>query len=272
MVNPYRLLVVDVDGTLIGRDWRVPAENKRALYRARQAGITVSLSTGRRIQSCLKIIKELALDGYHIFYDGALVSSPSANEEAYAQPLKSEMVKLAVEFCRANAIYLELYTTTHFFVERDHWSHQVHRDFFNAEPVMVNLDEIWRSERIVKAELVLSTEEDMEQARVFQGYFKDDFHFSWAMTPAYPDVHFVNIVDPGVSKGKALRALASHLGISLKETMVIGDGTNDISLLADAGLAVAMGNAHDEVKAIAHYITLGVECHGLAVAVNKFLL
>jgi hypothetical protein len=53
--------------------------------------------------------------------------------------------------------------------------------------------------------------------------------------------------------------------------MAIGDGTNDIPLLSSVGLAVAMGNAPDEVKAVAHYITLDVEHSGLAAAVNKFL-
>ena len=268
----YKLLVVDVDGTLVGSDWRVPVENKEALAGVRRAGITVSLSTGRIIQSCLGIIEELSLDGYHMFYDGALVSSPGADKEVYAQPLKPHIVKQAVEFSRANGIYLELFSTADFFTERDHWSLKAHREFFRTEPTMVNFDGLWDKERIIKAELVLSSEEEMAQASAFQEHFKDGFHFSWAMTPAYPDVRFVNIVNPGVSKGKALKALASHLGILLSETMVVGDGTNDISLLSHVGLAVAMGNAPDEVKAVAHHVTLDVEHNGLAAAIGKFLL
>ena len=77
---------------------------------------------------------------------------------------------------------------------------------------------------------------------------------------------------PEVSKGKALRALASHLGISLTEIMAIGDGTNDISLLDSVGLAIAMGGAPDKLKAVADYITLDVDHSGLAAAINKFLL
>jgi len=65
--------------------------------------------------------------------------------------------------------------------------------------------------------------------------------------------------------------LASHLGVSLTQVIAVGDGTNDISLFTTAGLAIAMGNAPDEVKAVANYVTLDVDHSGLAAAINKFL-
>jgi len=80
------------------------------------------------------------------------------------------------------------------------------------------------------------------------------------------------VVAPEVSKGRALEALSLHLGISLSEVMAVGDGTNDITLLSRAGLAVAMDNAPDEVKAVADYITLDVDQNGLAAAIERFLL
>ena len=82
---------------------------------------------------------------------------------------------------------------------------------------------------------------------------------------------FINIINSGVSKGVALKKLASFLGISTEEIIAIGDGLNDISLLKTAGLAVAMGNAFPEVKRVADYITLDVDHSGVAAAVRKFL-
>ena len=96
--------------------------------------------------------------------------------------------------------------------------------------------------------------------------------FSWAKTPAYPGIDFINVVDPEVSKGRALQALTSHLGISLAEVMAIGDGINDIPLLSIAGLAVAMQNAPEEVREVADDITLDVDHSGVAAAVKKYLL
>ena len=95
---------------------------------------------------------------------------------------------------------------------------------------------------------------------------------AWVTSPTCPGVDFINVVAPGVSKGKALKALISHLEITPAEVIAIGDGNNDLSLLSVAGLGVAMGNATDEAKAAADYITLDVEHGGVAAAIRKFLL
>jgi len=66
----YKLLVVDIDGTLVGRGRSISAEDREALAKVRNSGIRVSLSTGRAVRACLRIIEQLSLDGYHIFFDG----------------------------------------------------------------------------------------------------------------------------------------------------------------------------------------------------------
>ncbi len=266
----YRLLVVDIDGTLIGKNGNISDEDREALSEVRRAGIGVSLSTGRAAQGCLPVIERLALDGYHIFFDGALVSNFS--EEVYAEPIDSGVVREAIEFTRQNDIYLELYSASRFFVERENWATEIHREFFNLEPVVVDFSGIWERERIIKGGLVTASPEEAAKTEKFRLQFKRSLHFSMARSPAYPGVDFTNVVNLGVSKGKALAALASHLKIPMAEVMAIGDGTNDIPLLSSVGLAVAMGNAPDEVKAVAHYITLDVDHSGLAAAVNEFLL
>jgi len=73
-----------------------------------------------------------------------------------------------------------------------------------------------------------------------------------------------------VSKGRALEQLAAYLGVLLEETVAIGDGPNDISLLKTAGLGIAMGNAPLEVKRVARYITADVDHGGVAKAIAQF--
>ena len=116
--HPYKLLVVDIDGTLVGKDGTIPAEERDVLAKVSDLGIQVSLSTGRAAQGCRAIIDQLSLDGYHIFFDGALVSNPRQGEEVYVQPLARGVVREAVEFAHRNDIYLELYSATRYFVER----------------------------------------------------------------------------------------------------------------------------------------------------------
>lgn len=268
----YKLLVIDIDGTLVNRYGNISAEDREALAKARDLGVPVSLSTGRVIKACLIILKQLSLDSYHIFFDGALVSSPSQGKEVYAQPISKVVVRQMVEFAQLHNIDLELYSVTHYFAERETWSTEAHRQFFGVQATIVDFTNLWEGERIIKGGLVTTTPQEAAKARRFCRQFSDSLHFSWARTPAYPGVDFINLLAPEVSKGKALETLASHLGVSLTEVVAVGDGTNDIPLLTSAGLAIAMGNAPDEVKAIADYITLDVDHSGLAAAINKLLL
>ena len=266
----YRLLVVDIDGTLLGSKGDISKDDKEALTAAKRAGIKVCLSTGRAAQGCHWIVDELSLDGYHIFFDGALVSGP--DKEVYVEPLGRGVVKEVVKFVRKNDIYLELYSVKDYFVERENWATEIHRSYFKLEPMVVDFSELGGEEKFIKGGLITRDDEEVAKARSFRNRFDRSLRFSVARSPAYPGVEFINVLAPEVSKGKALTALASHLRVSLSEVMAIGDGTNDISLLSIAGLAVAMGNAPDEVKAVAHRVTDEVGKSGVAAAVNKFLL
>jgi len=268
----YRLLLVDIDGTLVGKNGTISTEDRNALAKAGDSGIQVSLSTGRVVRACSGIISRLSLDGYHIYFDGALVSNPADNEEIYFQPLNGTVLRKAIEYARSNGIYLELHSTTHYFIEQETWATDMRRRFFGIEPAVIDFSDIWHRERIIKGGLVVSSPEEAASVNSFQLQFNNILHFPRATTPAFPDIDFINVVDSGVSKGKALEVLAAHLGISLAEVIAIGDGTNDIQLLSSAGLAIAMNNAPDEVKAVADYVTLDVDHSGIAAAINKFLL
>ncbi len=269
--NSYKLLVIDVDGTLVGRDGNILAEDREALARVCDLGIKVSLSTGRAIQACFGIIGELGLDGSHIFFDGALVCDPHNGEEVYAQPINRVIVKQLVEFAHLNDISLDFYSKTHYFVERETWSSVAHRDFFGVPPTIVDFTMLWEQERIIKGGMVAISPPEVAKAEYFHREFGDNLYFSWVTTPSYPGVEFINVVAPGVTKGKALETLASHLGIALDEVIAIGDGNNDVSLLSSAGWGVAMGNATDRVKEVADYVTLDVEHGGVAAAIKKLL-
>ena len=268
----YKLLVIDIDGTLLDGRGNISAEDREALAKARDSGIQVSLSTGRALKGCLSIIDQLSLDSYHISFDGALVSSPDLSEEVYVQPIDKTVVRQMIEFAHSHDIDLELHSATHYFAEQETWSTGAHSQFFGMETTIVDFTTMWERERIIKGGLVTTTPEEEARAESFGCHFRDSLHLSQARTPAYPGVVFINILAPEVSKGKALEVLASCLGVSLAEVAAVGDGTNDISLLSTAGMAIAMGNAHSELKAIADYITLDVDHSGLAAAINKFLL
>lgn len=269
--NSYKLLVVDIDGTLVNRHGTISEKDKEALSRVRKSGTQVALSTGRGLQATLSVIKELSLDSYHISFDGALVSHPGSSEEIYVCPISKDLVRQMIDIAHQCRIDLELFTVTHYFVEKETWSTDAHRDFFGVYSTITNFHQVWERERILKGSLVTTTAEQSSKAADFCRQLEHHLHFSLAKTPAYPGVDFINILAPGVSKGKALEKLANHLKIPLSEVMALGDGVNDVSLLTTAGLAIAMGNAADEVKEVADYVTLDVDRSGLAVAIDKYI-
>jgi len=273
--DAYKLLVIDADGTVLNRDGNISAENKEAIAQTRAAGIKVSLSTGRTLQSGLKVVNQLSLDGCHIFFDGALVADPRQNKEVYVQLISEALVKEAVEFSHLHDINLELFSATQYFIERESWASDIRDKYFGIQPTLRDFTGIWEQEKIIKGTVVVSSAEERAKAEKICRRFEDDLDnltFSWTSTPAYPDVDFVNIISRGVSKGRALQALASYLEISLAEVVAIGDERNDVSLLTAAGLAIAMDNAVAEVKAVADHITLDVDHNGVAAAIKKFLL
>ncbi len=267
----FRLLVVDIDGTLLNRYGAIAAADREALARATAAGITVSLSTGRVIDACRNIFGQLALDGYHTFFDGALVANPDSGEEVYVQPVLPEVVREISEFVRGRDMMLDLYSATQFFVERENWSVEVRRSFFGLEPTIGSIDRLWQRERIIKATVIVRTPEERAGFEAFSSHFGDRLNYSWTSTPAFPGADFINIIAPGASKGRALVELAAFLGVPLDQVAAIGDGSNDHSLLEAAGFGIAMGNASAELKAAADLVVADVEGNGVAAAVARLL-
>ncbi|MBA7569563.1 HMP-PP phosphatase [subsurface metagenome] len=207
-MNPYKLLVLDIDGTLLDKNGAISAEDRNALARVCDLGVPVSLSTGRVVKACSGIISQLSLDSYHIFFDGALVSNPNHGKEIYVQPIDKMVVKQAIEFAHLNGINLEFYSANHYFVERETWASDIRRDFYHTPPIAVDISKLWQKERIIKGVLTVRSPEERAKAEILYLQFKDSLSFSWTKTPAYPEVDFINVLAPEVSKGEALRALA----------------------------------------------------------------
>ena len=268
----YKLLVLDIDGTLVGKAGTISPENKQALARASASGVTVSLCTGRSLTGCRPVLAELALNGCHIFYDGALVINPASNHEVFVQELEVTAIKKAVDWSHRQGLDIEIYSSTRYFAEHENWSTETHRKYFNTTPTFVNYPDLLGRERIIKIGAVANSSAEREKITNFCREFQGIFNFSWVTSPSFPDAEFINIVSPQVSKGRAVSELAGYLGIARAEIIAVGDGKNDISMLAAAGFGVAMQNSPDTLKSIAGYITTDVEENGLAAAVEKFII
>ena len=197
--NPCKLLVVDIDGTLLDGNGNISTGDREALAKARDLGIRVSLSTGRAANACLSVINRLSLDGYHIFFDGALVSNPHSGEEFYVKPISKTALKQMIEASHQLDLDLELHSATRYFAERESWSTAIRRQFFGIEPVITDFNQLWERERIVKGGLLTSNPREAALTEDFRRRLGNRIGFSHARTPAYPNLDFINLLAPGAT-------------------------------------------------------------------------
>jgi Cof subfamily protein (haloacid dehalogenase superfamily) len=268
----YKLLVLDIDGTLIGKEMNVSDENKLALKRAIQNDVTVSLCTGRTPRGTRYVLNQLSLDGYHTFFDGAVVINPQNEDVLYAQPIEVDTLREAIRWSHENQHDIELYSETKYFAEHENWSTRVHEEFFKVKAILGDYDNFLGKEAIVKIGTVANNPDKSLKVNEFQKAFAHKLNFTRVQTPAYPGIDFINIVSPLVSKGSAVSYLAAYLNIKKEEIIAIGDGSNDVSLLSSVGMPIAMRHSPDELKSVADFITLDVEENGVAAAINRFIL
>jgi len=269
----YKLLVSDIDGTLVNKQGVISEADRHALAEVLDAGIRVSLCTGRVTRACQSILTQLSLNGFHIFFDGALVCDANNNQEIYSETIDTRLVKKASEAASTCGVQIEFFSGTHYFSDKQSWRTELRQTFFGTSPSLVDYKKLWQQDKkIIKGGIIVRSPEEDTKIKLFTSMVQEDLGITWTRTPAFPDLAFINITARGVSKGKALEALASHLRIDLEDVVAIGDGTNDIALLSTAGLAIAMQNAPSELKAIADYVAPNVEHNGFAKAIHRFVL
>lgn len=265
-------MVIDIDGTLLIRANEISDATKAALSELKQRGVAVSLCSGRAIGAAKGVLDQLDIDGYHIFFDGALVTNPATRENLYIKSLNRNHIKQALDYARENGVIMDLISAKACYMERDSWVADIRREYFKVDPVFTDFSHLPAGEEFIKGTLVVRSPEEKAGAERFRQHFAGKFFLSKTKTPAYPDVDFINVLTPGVSKRTAMEVLMAHLGLKPDQVMAIGDGLNDIPIISAAGLGIAMGNAPLEVKAAAHYTTGDVEHDGAAQAIRRFIL
>ena len=225
MQTKYKLLVSDIDGTLADGRGIISADNKKALLDLDKAGIKVSLCTGRPAKGCRAILQEMPADGFHVFFDGALVCNSDQTEVIYSRPIKKELLNIICALAHEYGLTLELFSSTHFFVEHEHPLAQIHSDLLKFETTAADFSTECQREQIIMGCVVIPAA-DENKFKPILADFGEKHHliFSWTQNPTRPDIRLVNIIMDDVSKGKALEALCASLDVALEEVAAIGDG------------------------------------------------
>jgi Cof subfamily protein (haloacid dehalogenase superfamily) len=268
---PIRLLLIDVDGTLVGHDFEVRPRVKSALIAAHERGVQIALCTGRPQGSSMHYVVPLNLTGYHIFDSGATISDPLSGQVLYQSQVPNDVAMQMLHHAREHNLYVEVYTPGHYYVGYASEHSRMHAQLQRWEPEVVDLAEVIAHEPVSKLEAVALNASEVPSIQRMLDLFNGQIDYGWAIVPGM-ETHFVNILATGISKGDAVGRLVEHYGISPDQAMGAGDGPNDIPLLQAVGFGVAMGNATDALKNVASWVAPSVDEDGLAVAIEQFIL
>jgi Cof subfamily protein (haloacid dehalogenase superfamily) len=267
--SPAVYVVCDVDGTLVGPRHDATDEVVEAVGRAQAAGIRVGVATGRMRDAVLPLIEQLGARGPHVLHNGAEVRDDDRLVASWS--LTAEQVDGLLEFGRSrDDTYVEVYTETGYVVSAMDDRARVHWDILGIEPrgVIGSAADLGGA-AVPKATLPAFDPEaipDIEAAVRELGLLAGG-----AGSPRTPGLFYINATHPEADKGRALARAAEHLGIGMDRTAAIGDEVNDLSMLAVAGSAIAMGQAGATIHEAAHLVVPEVDAHGVAVALDALV-
>jgi hypothetical protein len=274
----YRLVAIDVDGTLLDSTHRIPAANRAALHRAHEAGIRVVLCTGRTFTETRPILYELGLDlDAAVCTFGATVNDARSGATWERVPLRGETAARAAEWL-AQRGYSVLWMTDpneaghDGFLLRGPRRHPGYDRWLERTPCRVR--PVGAVEACDAPALRLSVIDDDAPLRAISDALIAEFGervvHNVLRAPAY-EVTVVELFAPGVNKWTGIQALCRRWGIPESATVAIGDDVNDLAMLAQAGLGVAMGNATSAARAAARRLTAAHDEAGVARVIEALL-
>jgi Cof subfamily protein (haloacid dehalogenase superfamily) len=264
-----RYLVCDVDGTLVGPEPGPTAAVVAAVARAEAAGIRVGYATGRMRDGVGGLHDALGARGPHVFHNGAEVRADGETVATWSLTPAQVDRLLAIAAAHAD-VYLEVYGVSGYHVSDRDERARPHWDLLQVEPLGV-LDAAASLPPGPVPKATFTTFSPAAQAWLEEQLKGLDAELGVAGSPLTPGMVFTNVNQPGATKGAALAAAAAHLGIPLEATAAIGDASNDRSMLAVTGTAIAMGQAEPDVVDLAHLVTRDVHADGLATAIDALL-
>ena len=263
----YRLLAIDLDGTLLTpRPHKHISERTRlALRQAVEAGMTLVIATGQNLAVLQNTCGDLPLNAPQIIENGAVIADIEGHiyHERY---LPSEHILPALELLRASGFNRAYHTIHRVYVDQQ--TPRAREWYRPPVPPVIEVEDVARLYPLPCIKVVGIGVE--ERIRALRSTFEQRFAGKLYVTQSSFDL--IEFLHPGVSKGHALQQIAADLGISSEEVVAFGDNHNDIGMLRFAGLGVAMGNAHDEVKAEADYVAPSNAEDGVAVVIEEIVL
>ncbi len=265
----YKLVVLDIDGTLVNSDKIITEKTKEYIKKATEKGAKIIIASGRTPYGILPLAKEIELEkigGYILAYNGGMCINCETMEVLYETDIAHTEMPKIYEYAKEHNIPLMTYNKDNLYISTEETK------YIELEARLNNLKVI-KSDDFVK-DITFDFPKTL---------FTDDGEILAKHEPIIREMlphlevfrsepFFLEICPPNIHKATGIAKVIEILGIKQEEVIAIGDGFNDVTMIKYAGLGVAMGNAHDDIKAIANHVTLSNDEDGVCKVIEEFIL
>lgn len=267
----YKLLVLDVDGTLLNDEREISKRTLAALLKVQQMGVRIVLASGRPTYGLMPLAKTLELGNYGGFvlsYNGCQIIKAQNGEILFERRINPEMLPYLEKKARKNGFTIFTYHDDTLITDSPD------NEYIKNEALLNNLkiireDEFSTAIDFAPCKCMLVSDKEKALIGLEQHWEK---RLAGTLDAFRSEPYFLEVVPCGVNKANTLGALLEHLGVTREEVIAVGDGVCDVTMLQLAGMGVAMGHSQDSVKVCADYVTASNEEDGVALAVEKLIL
>lgn len=277
----YKMLVTDMDYTLLNKEKRISERNSEAFRKAIEKGVHMVVATGRIYTSARVYAKLLGVSTPIIASNGAIIresdfsNSEDTEKTIFKDTLKIEAVKEMIRLSHKYGLFPHFFTADTIYSEKlvdvslryTEWNKYLGSEDQVQIKIVDDIEKALLQEKvdILKAVVVHADSEKIWGLR-------NEIEATGIVTVSQSMKDNLEVMNKGVTKGNAVRILAEMYGIQREEIITIGDNENDMSMIEYAGLGIAMGNAEESLKAVANHITGDYQEDGVAEAIERFLL
>jgi hypothetical protein len=277
-MTTIRLLLADVDGTLVTHEKVLTERAKAAASRLREAGIAFAITSGRPPRGMQMLIEPLSLTTPIAAFNGGLFVRPDLSV-IEQRVLQHEVVEPVIAIIRAHQLDVWIYRGIDWFVPQRHGPHVDREKWTVKFPPTVVPDFTGKMDEVAK---IVGVSDDLEAVARCEAAVRREFasavHSQQSNSPreqagqvsaARSQPYYLDVTHPDANKGAVVLALSKMLGIAVEQIATIGDMPNDTTMFAKSGVSIAMGQSSEEVKGAATYVTASSEDEGFAKAVDR---
>jgi Cof subfamily protein (haloacid dehalogenase superfamily) len=264
---PVKLVIADVDGTLVTHDKILTPRAIDSVMKMRDAGILFAVTSGRPPRGMAMLIDPLKMDEPLAAFNGGVIIQPDLKTVLRQNVLPPDVVKQVVQLILDQKLDVWIYTDTTWYVRDVNAPHVAREQWTVKFPPVVTKDLNSLVDNVAKIvgvsddlDLVARCEKDVQKAC--------GDHASAARSQPY----YLDVTHPKANKGEVVLAMSDLLKIPPQQIATIGDMPNDVLMFVKSGVSIAMGNASPEVQKSATYVTTSSEEEGFANAMEKFVL